>query len=44
MEGLPGRSELVYDSDADTLRTRQPVANAVRRRDDTLATSLSDEG
>ena len=40
--GKQGRLELVYDQDADAFRARQPVADAVRRRDHSLATASRD--
>lgn len=42
--GEQGRLELVYDKSAESFRARQPVKDAIPRRDDTLATSPSDDG
>jgi putative transposase len=41
--GEQGRLELVYDRDAESFRARQPVKNAIPRRDDSLATASGDE-
>ena len=42
--GEQGRLELVYDKSAESFRVRQSVSDAVPRRDDSLATTSSDEG
>nr|WP_290812743.1 transposase [Halovivax sp.] len=42
-DGEQGRLELVYDRCSDSFRARQPVKNARRRRDESLATASSDE-
>ncbi|WP_433634059.1 RNA-guided endonuclease InsQ/TnpB family protein [Halomicrococcus sp. NG-SE-24] len=39
--GEQGRLELVYDKDAEAFRARQPVSDAVLRRDESLATTSS---
>ncbi|MFB6075030.1 MAG: RNA-guided endonuclease InsQ/TnpB family protein [Haloarculaceae archaeon] len=41
-EGKQG--ELVYDRDAESFRARQPVTDAVLRRDDSLAATPRDDG
>jgi putative transposase len=41
--GKQGRLELVYDKDAEAFRARQPVKDAVLRRDDSLAATSGDE-
>lgn len=41
--GKQGRLELVHDSVAETFRARQPVSEAVRVRDDSLATVSGDD-
>jgi putative transposase len=43
-QGEQGRLELVYDTSAETFRARQPVKDAVRRRDDSLAATSGDDG
>lgn len=43
-EGKHGRLELVYERDAEAFRARQPVSDAVRRRDVSLAATPSDDG
>lgn len=43
-QGEQGRLELVYDRDAETFTARQPVKNAVPRRDDQMAAALPDGG
>lgn len=42
-DGEQGRLEVVYDRDAETFRARQPVTDAVLRRDESLADASSDE-
>jgi putative transposase len=41
--GEQGRLELVHDRDAEAFRARQPVSDAVLRRDESLATAESDD-
>ncbi len=43
-EGSQGRLELVYDKDAEAFRARQPVSEAIPRRDESLAATSGDEG
>lgn len=42
-EGKQGRLEIVYDRETDTFRARQPIKNAVLRRDTSLAAAPSDD-
>lgn len=42
-QGDQGRLELVCDQDADAFRARQPVKDAVLRRDESLAATSGDE-
>ena len=43
-DGEQGRLELVYDRDAESFKARQPVTDAVLRRDDSLAATPRDDG
>ncbi|ELY65048.1 IS200/IS605 family transposon protein TnpB [Natronococcus jeotgali] len=42
--GEKGRLEIVYERDTDSFRVYQPVTNAVRERDESLAVESSNDG